>query len=36
MFFNIHFQYVKMCHIYITTLQRNVYIKVFYLPTDAQ
>jgi hypothetical protein len=36
MFFNIYFQYFKMCHIYTTTVQRNVSIKVFCLPTDAQ
>jgi len=35
MFFYIHFQYVKMCHIYTTTLQRYVYIRVFYLLMDA-
>jgi hypothetical protein len=26
MFFNIHFQYFKMCHIYTATVQWNVYI----------
>ena len=35
LFFYIHFQYVEMCHIYATTLQRYVYIRVFYLLTDA-
>ena len=31
MFYNIHFQHVKMRHIYATALQRNVYISTIWL-----
>jgi hypothetical protein len=31
MFFNINFQYIKIHHMYITTLQRNAYILTIWL-----